>query len=36
MFKIDITYNILELGCAQHVTIRSMIPKTKSINLKRN
>ena len=33
MFKIEITYNI-GLGYAQHVTIRSMRPK--SINLKGN
>ena len=33
MFKIDIIYNI-EWGYAQHVTIRSMIPRPKSINLK--
>ena len=35
MFKIDIIYNI-GLGYAQHVTIRSMIPRPKSINLKGN
>ena len=33
MFKIDRPYNI-GLGYAQHVTIRSMIPRPKSIKSK--
>ena len=35
IFKIDIIYNI-GLGYAQHVTIRSMLPRPKTIYLKGN